>query len=213
MTKEMILLFHSIIGILIFVTGFLQIVLKKGGKLHRILGQIYLYGWFLLLISGAYLGGLLITIVGVFGFYFALTGARIGNLKNKNIGLLEKMIFILGAIVSILMLYNAINLYLKGEESFAIIFGVFGGIFLFTTIKDVFKYVLNKPLEKQTYGKLDWYFEHFKRMCISFIAAVTAFVSIQDVFKNNTANFLIPTLIGTILIIIATKFYKKKLLK
>ena len=84
MTKEMILLFHSIIGILIFVTGFLQIVLKKGGKLHRILGQIYLYGWFLLLISGAYLGGLLITIVGVFGFYFALTGARIGNLKNKN---------------------------------------------------------------------------------------------------------------------------------
>ena len=134
-------------------------------------------------------------------------------LKNKNIGLLEKMIFILGAIVSILMLYNAINLYFKGEESFAIIFGVFGGIFLFTTIKDVFKYVLNKPLEKQTYGKLDWYFEHFKRMCISFIAAVTAFVSIQDVFKNNTANFLIPTLIGTILIIIATKFYKKKLLK
>jgi len=31
--------------------------------------------------------------------------------------------------------------------------------------------------------------------------------------KNNTANFLTPTLIGTILIIIATKFYKKKLLK
>lgn len=213
MTNEMILLIHSIIGVLIFVTGFLQIVLKKGGKLHRNLGQVYLYGWLLLLISGAYLGGLLMTIVGVFGFYFALTGARIGNLKNRKIGLLEKTIFVLGAIVSILMLYYAINLYFKGAESLVIIFGVFGGIFLFTTIKDVFKYVLNKPLEKQAYGKLDWYFEHFKRMCISFIAAVTAFVSIQDVFKNNTANFLIPTLIGTILIIIATKFYKKKLLK
>ena len=213
MTNEMILLFHSIIGILIFITGFLQIVLKKGGKLHRTLGQIYLYGWLLLLISGAYLGGLLMTIVGIFGFYFALTGARIGNLKNRKIGLLKKAIFLLGFIVSILMLYYAINLYFKGAESLAIIFSVFGGIFLFTTIKDVFKYVLNKPLEKQTYGKLDWYFEHFKRMCISFIAAVTAFVSIQDVFKNNTANFLIPTLIGTILIIITTKFYKKKLLK
>lgn len=209
----MILLFHSIIGILIFVTGFLQLFLKKGGKLHRTLGQIYLYGWVLLLISGAYLGGLLMTIVGVFGFYFALTGARIGNLKNRKIGLLEKAIFVLGVIVSILMLYYATNLYFKGAESLAIIFGVFGGIFLFTTIKDVFKYVLNIPLEKQTYGKLDWYFEHLKRMCISFIAAVTAFVSIQDVFKNNTVNFLLPTLIGTILIFIANKFFKKKLLK
>ena len=213
MTNELILRIHSIIGILIFITGFLQIVLKKGGKLHRILGKIYLYAWLLLLITGAYLGGLMITIIGVFGFYFALTGARIGNLKTKKIELFEKIIFLLGVIISILMLYYAIKLYFKGDESFATIFGVFGGIFLFTTVKDVFKYILNKPLEKQTYGKLDWYFEHLKRMCISFIAAVTAFVSIQNVFKNNTANFLIPTLIGTILIIVTTKFYKKKLLK
>ena len=213
MTNEMILIFHTIIGIVIFVTGSLQILLKKGGKLHRVLGRIYLYSWLLLLISGAYLGGPLITIVGIFGFYFALTGARIGSIKNKNIGLLEKIIFVSGAVVATLMLYNATSLYFNGEQSFAIIFAVFGGIFLFTTAKDVFKYVLNKPLEKQIYGKLDWYFEHFKRMCISFIAAITAFVSIQDVFNNNTANFLIPTLIGTILIVIATKFYKKKLLK
>ena len=209
----MILTVHAIIGILIFITGSLQILLKKGGKLHRVLGQIYLYSWLLLLISGAYLGGPLITIVGIFGFYFALTGARIGSMKNKNIGLLEKIIFVSGTVVATLMLYNAASLYFNGEQSFAIIFAVFGGIFLFTTAKDVFKYVLNKPLEKQIYGKLDWYFEHFKRMCISFIAAITAFVSIQDVFKNNTANFLIPTFIGTILIVIATKFYKKKLLQ
>jgi len=210
MTKEMILFFHSIIGIIIFIIGFLQIILKKGGKLHRILGQMYLYGWLLLLISGAYLGGLLITIIGVFGFYFALTGSRIGHLKNTTIGLFEKIIFALGVLIAISMLYYSITLLANGEKSFSIIFGVFGGIFLFTTIKDTFKYVL---LEKQIYGKLDWYFEHFKRMCISFIAAVTAFISIQNLFKNNTANFLIPTIVGTILIIIATNYYKKKMLK
>ena len=213
MTRESILLLHSIIGVIIFITGFLQILLKKGGKRHRILGQIYLYSWLILLTSGAYLGGLMITIIGVFGFYFALTGSRIGRLKNKAIGLFEKLIFLLGGLIAILMLYYAITLFLRGEKSFSIIFAVFGGIFLFTTIKDIFKYVLNKPLDKQVYGKLDWYFEHFKRMCISFIAAVTAFTSIQNVFKNNTANFLIPTLIGTILIIIAVKSYKKKLIK
>ena len=57
------------------------------------------------------------------------------------------------------------------------------------------------------------YFEHIIRMSISFIAAVTAFASIQNVFQNNTVNFLLPTLIGVILISLAIKSYKKKLLK
>lgn len=60
--------------------------------------------------------------------------------------------------------------------------------------------------------KLDWYFEHFTIMCISFIASVTAFTLIQDIFGDNTLNFLMPTVIGTVLIVIATKFYKKKLI-
>ena len=213
MSRELILHFHSIIGVIIFVTGFLQIVLKKGGKIHRVMGRVYLYSWILLLITGAYLGGLLITVIGVFGFYFALTGARIGHLKSKAIGLFEKIIFTIGLLTAISMLCYGINLLIKGGNSFAIILGVFGAIFLFTTIKDFFKYVTNKPLEKEIYGKLDWYFEHLKRMCISFIAAVTAFISIQNVFKSNVANFLIPTVVGTILIIFATKFYKQKLLK
>ena len=213
MTHETILLFHSIIGVIIFVTGLLQILLKKGGNAHIIIGKIYLYAWLLLLASGAFLGGLLITIIGIFGFYFALTGARIGHLKNTGITLFEKSVFVLGGLISLSMLYYAIALYLRGDTSFAIIFAVFGGIFLFTTVDDIYKYILEKPLKKQVYGDLDWYFEHLKRMCISFIAAVTAFTSIQNVFNDNTANFLVPTVVGTILISIATKSYKKKLIK
>lgn len=213
MSREIILHIHSIIGIIVFATGFLQIVLKKGGQRHKITGQVYLYGWFVLLISGAYLGGLLITIIGIFGFYFALTGSRIGHLKNKAITVFEKIIFTIGGLIALAMLYYSITLFLKGQHSFASIFAVFGGIFLLTTVQDIFKYIFKKPLKKQIYGKLDWYFEHFTRMCISFIAAVTAFVSIQNVFGNNTMNFLMPTIIGTILIGFATKSYKKKLLK
>ena len=111
------------------------------------------------------------------------------------------------------MLYYSATLFLKDQNSFAIIFAVFGGIFLFTTVQDISKYIFKKPLKKQVYGKLDWYFEHFKRMLISFIAAVTAFTSIQNIFRDNTMNFLMPTVIGTVLIIIVTKTYKKKLLK
>lgn len=213
MTKETILQIHSIIGVTIFISGFLQIILKKGGKLHRVIGKVYMYSWLILLISGAYLGGLLITIIGVFGYYFALTGARIGRLKNKPIEIFDKSIFVIGGFTAFAMILYAISLFIKNNGSFATILAVFGVIFLFTTIKDIYKYVLKKPLSKEVYGKLDWYFEHLKRMCISFIAAVTAFTSIQNVFKNNTANFLLPTLIGTILIYFAVKWYKKKLIK
>jgi len=213
MNREIIIHLHSIIGIIVFATGFLQILLKKGGIRHKIIGQVYLYGWLVLLISGAYLGGLLITIIGVFGFYFALTGSRIGHLKNKAITVFENLIFTIGGLLALSMLYYSITLFMKGHQSFAIIFAVFGGIFLFTTVQDISKYIFNKPLKKQIHGKLDWYFEHFTRMCISFIAAVTAFTSIQNVFGDNTLNFIMPTIIGVILIAFATRSYKKKLLK
>ena len=72
------------------------------------------------------------------------------------------------------------------------------------------KYIYNRKTKKRDLGKMDWYFEHFTRMSISFIAAVTAYTSIQNVFNNNTVNFLAPTVIGTVLIVWAKRTYKKK---
>ena len=213
MDKDIILHIHGILGVLVFVTGLLQIILKKEGVRHRITGQVYLFGWLFILMTGAYLGGPVITIVGIFGFYFALTGARIGRLKNREMALFEKAIFSIGGLVSVVMIYYSIVLYLGGQSSFSTIFAVFGAIFLFTTVGDIFKYILHKPLKKQIYGKVDWYFEHLIRMCISFIAAVTAFTSIQNVFGNNTLNFLLPTVIGVVIIKLAIVSFKKKLLK
>ncbi len=213
MDREISLHIHAILGVLVFITGCLQILLKKSGVTHRVIGQVYLYSWLFILISGAYLGGPTMTIVGLFGFYFALTGARIGRLKTKGPAKFEKIIFSIGVLISLAMLGYSVALYMKGNTSFSTVFGVFGLIFLFTTVSDIFKYILHKPLKKQIYGKQDWYFEHIIRMSISFIAAVTAFASIQNVFQNNTVNFLLPTLIGVILISLAIKSYKKKLLK
>ena len=213
MSREIILHIHSILGVVVFVTGLLQILLKKEGSRHRITGLIYLVSWFFLLITGACLTGLMITIVGIFGFYFALTGSRIGRLKNKDITLFEKSIFLLGGLSALAMIYYSVSLYSKGQQSWPIILAVFGVIFLWTTSGDIFKYILKKPFKKQIYGKSDWLFEHFTRMSISFIAAVTAFTSIQNLFQNNTLNFLMPTAIGIILIRLTTKTYKNKLLK
>lgn len=209
MERDTILLIHSILGVMIFVIGVLQILLPKGGKRHIILGNIYLHSWLLLLISGAYLGGMLITIIGIFGYYFTLTGSRIAHLKNKSITIFEKGIFILGLIVALAMLYYSVQLFLRGNSSFWIVFAVFGALFLLTTVTDIRKYIY-QLVAVSKYGNMDWYFEHMRRMSISFIAALTAFTSIQDVFHNNTINFLMPTAIGLILIKWAEKKYSKK---
>lgn len=213
MNREIVLSVHTILGVIVFATGILQILLKKGGVKHRIIGNIYLYSWLFLLISGVFLGGLIITIVGVFGFYSAITGARIGRLKNGQVTWFEKAIFLIGGLAAISLIYYAVMLYLNDQQSWSIILAVFGGLFLKDTTGDIFKYVVNKPLKKQKYGNLDWYFEHFKRISISFIAAVTAFTSTQNIFKIDILNFLMPTVIGIILIFFVTKSYKKKLLK
>lgn len=213
MSREIILQIHSILGVVVFITGLLQLLLRKEGSRHRLIGQTYLISWLFLLLSGAFLTGLIITVVGLFGFYFALTGARIGRLKNKAITWFEKSIFLAGGLSALVMIYYSVSLYIKGKQSWPIILAVFGGLFLWATLGDIFKYILKKPLKKQIYGKSDWIFEHFTRMSISFIAAVTAFTSIQNVFQNNTLNFLLPTAVGVILIRFATKAYTAKFVK
>lgn len=212
MSREIILQTHSFIGVLIFLIGLLQLILKKGGKRHIILGSIYLYSWLILLISGTYLGGLLITLIGIFGFYFALTGSRIAKLKNNELKLFDKAVIILNIFVMISVLYYGIKLLIKGSTSFGIIFISFGMLFLFTLQKDIRKYLKIGPIVISKYGKLDWYFEHLNRMSISFIAAVTAFTSIQNIFGNNTLNFLLPTVIGVALISFYTKRLSKKMI-
>ena len=210
MDRELMVSIHAVSGAIVFIIGLLQIVLKKGGKTHQILGKLYLVSWLVLLVTGAYIGSLFIMMLGLFGFYYALTGTRISRLKNEPIQLFDKSIMILGAGTSLYMLYAAVRLYLNGNTSFAIIFSVFGLIFLNSTVQDILKYIYNRKWKKEDLGKMDWYFEHFTRMSISFIAAVTAFTSVQNVFQNNTVNFLAPTVIGTILIVWAKRFYKKK---
>ena len=187
-----------------------QVSCASLGKIHQILGKLYLVSWLVLLVTGAYIGSLFIMMLGLLGFYYALTGTRISRLKNEPIQLFDKSIMILGAGTSLYMLYAAVRLYLNGNTSFAIIFSVFGLIFLNSTIQDILKYIYNRKWKKEDLGKMDWYFEHFIRMSISFIAAVTAFTSVQNVFQNNIVNFLAPTVIGTLLIVWAKRFYKKK---
>lgn len=213
MPRELVLQVHTLFGVLVFSIGLLQLLLKKGGKRHRVAGQVYLYSWLLILITGAWLGGLLITLIGIFGFYFAATGSRLGKLKTRPVGPLDKAIILLAVLVMFAVLFYSVKLFLAGNTSFGIIFAVFGLLFLLTLQKDIRKYLGYGPPVPSKFGKMDWYFEHLNRMSISFIAAFTAFASIQNLFGNNTLNFLMPTAIGITLIAVTVRRLSKKMIK
>lgn len=210
MTHSQIVLVHSILGTLVFIIALLQLILKRGGKLHRILGRIYFFSWVGLLLTGAYIGSLLITIIGIFGFYYVLTGARFAMLKGKPVQLFDKGIMILGGLFALSLLGYAAKILMSNNQSFGIIALVFGLLFGMSTSQDIAKYILHKPLSKKDFGKMDWFFNHSSRMIISYIAALSAFASIQNVFGNTTANFLLPVVIGTAYMIYTEKKYIKE---
>jgi len=128
---------HGIAGYVIFATGLLQYVLKKGGKRHRLIGKIYFFTWFVLVISGASIGGIMITFLGLFGLYYAVTGIRFAVVKAQPNTLMDKAITVAGFACSIAILFFAGKFYMKGNVSFATIFLVFGLLFGINSFKDV----------------------------------------------------------------------------
>ncbi len=195
---DQVLLVHAILGGIIFIIGLLQFVLKRGGKLHRVFGRIYFYSWIGLLLTGAYLAELLITIIGIFGFYYVLTGTRFAMRKDKPVQLFDKGVMLAGGLFSLSLLGYAAKILTSNNQSFGIIALVFGLLFGMSASQDISKYIFGKPLQKKDFGKMNWFFEHSNRMIISYIAAVSAFASIQNIFGNTTINFLAPVVLGTV---------------
>ncbi len=210
MPHHQVVFVHSILGILVFISGLLQFILKRGGKTHRILGRVYLFSWIGLLVSGAYIGGLLFTIIGIFGFYYVLTGVRFAMLKGASVELFDKGVMILGGLFALSLLGYAAKILMSANQNFGIIALVFGLLFGMSTSQDIAKYIFNKPLNKKDFGQMNWFFEHSGRMIVSFIAALSAFASIQNVFGNTTVNFLAPILLGVAYMIYTEKKYVKE---
>lgn len=191
---------HAIAGVVVFFAGLSQILLKKGGKRHRLVGRVYFWTWLVLLLTGAFIGAYFITLIGIFGYYFVLTGYRFARWGNAPPTLFDKMVIGVGILTSVAILVSAIVLYVTKQSGFTIVLAVFGGIFLLNSVNDFNYYVRGKKKTALHQHKMNWYFEHFQRMYISMIAAFTAFCVIQEVLPHDLANWLAPTVIGTILI-------------
>ena len=112
---------------------------------------------------------------------------------------------------AIYLLVWAILLLIKGAGTGAYVAFFFGVIFSLNMIQDFREYILKQKHRKLSGHKMQWYFEHFGRMYVSFIAATTAFCALQEIFPIEILNWTLPTVIGTLLIILSNKKYQKKM--
>jgi hypothetical protein len=201
---------HALSGFIILFAGLLQIVMKKSGKAHRFVGQIYTWAWFPLIATGAFIGSFVITFFGLLGFYMVFTGFRFARLKQAKLPLFDKVFVVLFALVGLTCLGFGVYILCFGNTTFGIITLFFGVIFTLTTTQDILEFMLGKKTRKTSGHRMQWYFEHYNRMYISFIAAVTAFSALQNLFGQPLLNWMLPTLIGTVLIAFTNRKYRRK---
>jgi hypothetical protein len=162
------------------------------------------------MITGTILGSLMIAFLGFFGFYFALSGLRFAQVKNIPESTFDKIQQIAGLSCSLAMLLSAALLIQNGNFTFGVVFTVFGLLFGLSVFQDFKITWLKKPRSNRQSHRMYWFIEHYGRMTISFIAAITAFSAIQNVTGIVVINWLWPTVAGTVFIVIMNRKYERK---
>lgn len=216
MIESILLKSHSIAGFLTLLFGTINLLNKKGGRLHKKIGIAYMLcmAWIFasaLLVIGFYRFNFFLLVIAVFSFYLCFTGFRV--LKRTKAGKVKPVDWlaaILTLLFGIYLLGMAVYLFVKGNTLYGIISLIFGFGTCRTALNDIKIFRTNRFDEKQW-----WWYHHMQSMIASMIAAVTAFL-VQNGdkffpdFRYKWIFWLLPTLIGTPLVTIWIRRYKKK---
>ncbi|KAB7732247.1 DUF2306 domain-containing protein [Rudanella paleaurantiibacter] len=222
---SILLITHIIAGSLALLLGLVAMLAQKGSRLHNRAGRVYVWCMTYVALSAVLLFvvqpftifRLFLTGVAVFSFYLSTTGYRAVVLKRAGLSLAEPPTFdrwltYLTLLVSISMICFGVFLITSGAGSFMPILFTFFGVFtLVFALQDLRQF--GKPTEK-----MHWFFGHFTRMGGSYVAALTAFI-----VNNNArmlpanapdwahlAGWIVPSLVGGMLIGRTVAHYKKK---
>lgn len=215
---------HVVAGILSLITGFVAMVVKKGGKTHNRAGVVFYWSMTLIFVSTIIFFLLDPTNVryhffltlGIVSFYPNWSGKRMLSMKK---GVNPTKLDLFGAwavgISGIIMLayagYGFMNPTAVG--GYKILFIIFGIVSLVNAYGDLKVYLGYVEAEK-----MHWFLSHAGKMIGAYSAAVSAFCVniVPRLLPNETpafVNILIWTMPATILGIISQqliKRYKKK---
>ena len=144
-------------------------------------------------------------IVAVFSIYMVATGQRFLSLKQLHKEQKPKTIdwILTYTMLVFAFLFITYGSYLLiNKVNFGIVLLVFGVVSCLMAIKDIKVYKGN--IKEKNY----WLLLHIQRMVGSYIAALTAFIVVNNHFLPGIVGWLLPTVIFTPLIVKWTKQYR-----
>ena len=200
------LLLHVLTGSLGLLSGRINLILKKGGEIHKTIGRVFVFS----MISTALIALLLcflktnffLLIIGVFTLYLVGTGQRYLYMKNLSRGGKRKIVdwllsSAMGIVGFIFMGWGIFLLVKKNIMGWSLM--LFGTIGLLSVRKD-FENYLGKSRKKQF-----WLRAHIARIVGAYIASLSAFLVVNysrfSVPIPEVVYWVLPTLILTPLII------------
>lgn len=210
---EIIRIIHIVFGATALLTGLIAMLTKKGGKPHRFSGKLYFWSMAIVCASSIYMALfkelLFFVLIALFSFQAAFNGYRILYLKKLNQGQKAQTIdiigIVVGGIVAIFMLYVGIINMIKSNQAGIVLF-VFGSFYTLGVWQEYRKF------KKTPQEKMFWYYKHIGQMGGAYIATTTAFlVNNGNLFSfiPPIALWLMPTVVGVVLITRVIKKYKK----
>lgn len=206
---KFLLCVHIFAGAIALVSGTLNIIRKKGDKNHKLIGKFFFYS---MLVNGIF--GMIMTIIhpnlflfiiGVFTIYMVSTAQRYLSLKGIPKGQkaqkIDWFLSILMLLFGIGFIIYSILLFLK-SNTFGIVLLAFGTISVLMVVADFKNY--NNKIKDNNF----WLLVHIQRMTGAFIAAVTAFLVVNNTYLPSVIAWLLPSVIIVPLIFIWSKKYK-----
>ena len=205
------LFLHALSGAIALVSGLFAIFSKKGGKIHLKSGLIYYWAMLAVVVTGLILGtyrsNIFILTIAVFSFYMIFTGRRIlGNKKEVRAEFADWAVCFLCLAIGGYMLYLGIsNFFRIGFVGSIPMLLVFGTLLSWMCIEDLLL------LKRKNFIKGSYLIKHIGRMGGSYIATSTAFLVVNIDLEPQWIVWLLPTVIGTPMITIASRNWATKL--
>lgn len=205
-----LLVLHIAGGSIGLVSGTINLIRKKGDKLHKMIGTIFYYGMLITGTTSLLLAAIhpnhFLFIIGVFTLYLVVTGQRyLAKSRKGSIDSFDRIITyaMMAAAISFITIGTY---YLVNSNFFGAVYIVFGGFGLLF-VKGDLTYYAGKSRFKN-YPLLS----HIQRMTGGYIAALTAFLVVNsDKFPEGVpavAAWLAPTILVVPLIIYWSRRYQ-----
>lgn len=201
------LIIHIVSGFTSLTVGLIPMFAQKGGRLHRISGQVFFWAMFGVFVTATvswmqqpgkpFFQFLL--LIGFFSFHLALTGVRTLRMKltkarPAQLDWFVAGIAMLGGTIAVLFgLWQLFTGFNTGQVSmFSFLYLLFGGFFLRNGQMDWWVYSGRVSTEK-----MHWFYNHIVRMIGAYIASFTAFCVVNS-DRIPLPDFLVWTLPGAV---------------